>query len=98
MVLTQIEAKAAYTHILHNVFGKAAGTLLQLALEEEGIEDVFGLVNLDAPTIDNLAYSDSNNNIAITNVRTGDKMKLKCFLSYVQVQHNEGNPIRDDWD
>jgi hypothetical protein len=96
MVLTQSEARAAYTNILHNVFGRADGTPLQLALEDEGIEDVFGLVNLDAPTVNNLAYSDSNN--AITNVRTGDKMLLKCFLSYIQVWQNEGNPIRDDWD
>jgi hypothetical protein len=42
MVLTRSEAKTAYTHILHNVFGTADdGTPLQLALEEEGIEDVF---------------------------------------------------------
>jgi hypothetical protein len=98
MVLTRSEAKTAYTHILHNVLGRADGTPLQLALEEEGIEDVFGLVNLEAPTINNLAYSDSKNNNAITNVRTGDKMLLKCFLSYIQVRHTEGNPIRDDWD
>jgi hypothetical protein len=98
MVLTQSEAKAAYTHILHSVFGRADGTPLQLVLEEEGIKDVFGLVYFDAPTINNFAYSDSNNNIAITNVRTGDKMLLKCLLSYIQVQHNEGNPIRDEWD
>jgi hypothetical protein len=25
-------------------------------------------------------------------------MLLKCFLSYIQVRQNEGNPIRDDWD
>jgi hypothetical protein len=56
---------------------------LQVALEEEGTKDVFELVNLDAPTICNLAYSNSNNNHAITNVRTGDKMLLKCFLSYI---------------
>jgi hypothetical protein len=68
MVLTQSEARAAYTHILHNVFGTADGTPLQLALEEEGIEDRFGLINLDAPTINNLQYSNTNNNNAITNV------------------------------
>jgi hypothetical protein len=97
MVLTRSEARTAYTHILHNVLGRADGTPLQLALEEEGIEDIFGLVNLDSSTINNLAYSNSNNNNAITNLRRGDKMLLKCFLSYIQVQHTEGNPIRDDW-
>jgi hypothetical protein len=97
MVIAQSAAKATNTHILHNVFGRADGTPLQLALEEEGIEDLFRLVNLDAPTINIIAYSESKNNNAITNVRTGGKMLLKCFLSYIGVQHNEGNPIRDDW-
>jgi hypothetical protein len=98
MDLTRSEAKTAYTHILHNVPGRADSTPLQHALEEEGIEDIFGLINLDAPTINNLQYSNSNNNNAITNVRTGNKMLLKCFLSYTGIQHNEGNPIKDDWD
>jgi hypothetical protein len=49
MVLTQNEAKIAFTHILQVVFGRAAGTPLQLALEEEGIDDIFELINLDAP-------------------------------------------------
>jgi hypothetical protein len=35
------------------MFGRAVGTPLQLALEENGIEDKFELVNLDAPTINN---------------------------------------------
>jgi hypothetical protein len=51
----------AYTHILHNVFGRADGTPLQLALEEEGIEDIFTLINIDIPTIDNLQYINTNN-------------------------------------
>jgi hypothetical protein len=52
MVLTRSETKTAYTNILHNVFGRADGTPLQLALEEEGIEDIFTLINIDTPTID----------------------------------------------
>jgi hypothetical protein len=98
MVITQNKAKIAFTHILQVVFGRAAGNPLQLALEEEGIDNIFKLINLDAPTINNLQYTDSNNNNAITNVRMGDNMLLKCFLNYVGVQHNEGNPIGNDWD
>jgi hypothetical protein len=75
------------------VFGKTDGTPGQLALEEEGIKDIFGLINLDAPTINKLQYSNSNNNNAITNVRTGDKMLLKCFLSYTGVWHNSLNGL-----
>jgi hypothetical protein len=54
MVLTRNEAKIAFTHILQVVFGRAASTPLQLALEEEGIDDIFELINLDPPTINNL--------------------------------------------
>jgi hypothetical protein len=97
MVLTRSEAKTAYAHILHNVFGRADGTTLQLASEEEGIEDIFTLINIDTPTIDNLQYIDTNNNNAIIHVRTGNKMLLKCFLSYTHVLRNEGNPIDNDW-
>jgi hypothetical protein len=72
MVLTQHEAKIDFTHILQVVFGRVAGTHLQLALEEEGIDNIFTLINLDAPTINNLQYTNSNINNAITNVRMGD--------------------------
>jgi hypothetical protein len=85
MVLTRSEAKKAYTHNLHNVLGRADCTPLQLALEEESIKGIFGLINLDAFTINKLQYSAHNNSNAITNVRTGGKMLLKCFLSYIQV-------------
>jgi predicted nuclease of restriction endonuclease-like RecB superfamily len=85
MALTQNEAKIAFTHILHVVFGRAAATPLQLALEEEVIDNIFKHINLDAPTINNLQYADSNNNNAIPNVRTGDKMLVKSFLNYIGV-------------
>jgi hypothetical protein len=88
MILIQIEAKTPYTHILHNVFGRADSTPLQLALEEEGIEDIFMLINIDTPTIDNLQYRDTNINNAVTHVKTGKKMLLKCFLSYTHVRRH----------
>lgn len=98
-VLTQNEAKIAYTRVLHIVFDRASSTHLQPELEEEGIDDVFQLlINLDAPSINNLQYTNRNNKNTITNVRTRDKMLLKCFLSYIGVPHNGGNPIGNDWD
>jgi hypothetical protein len=56
------------------VFGNADSSPLQLALKEEGIEDIFLLINIDTLTIINLQYSDNNNNNAVIYVRTGDKM------------------------
>jgi hypothetical protein len=40
------------------------------------------LINIDSTTIDNLQYSNTNNNNAIIHARTGNKMLLKCFLRY----------------
>jgi hypothetical protein len=97
MVLTRSEAKVAYNHILDVVLGRGSGTPLKPSLDEEGIDDIFHLINLDTATIDSLSYTDKINNNAITNVRTGDKMLLKCFLNYTVTRHNEGDPIGDDW-
>jgi hypothetical protein len=80
------------------VFGRADGTPLQLSLEEEGIDDIFYLINIDSPTINNLQYTNSNNNNATTNVRTVDTMLQKCFLRSIGARHNEGNPVGNDWD
>jgi hypothetical protein len=46
MVLTRSEAKAAFQHILDVVLGRADGTPLKSALDEEGIDDIFHLINL----------------------------------------------------
>jgi hypothetical protein len=79
------------------VFGRSAGTPLQLALEEEGIDDIFNFVNLEEATISNLQYTDIINNNTFTKVKTGDKMLVKCFVNYICVRHSEGNPIEDKW-
>jgi hypothetical protein len=79
MVVTCSEAKMTYTHILHNVFGRPDGTPLQPALEEEGTEDIFTLINIDTPTINNLQYSNTNKINAFIHDITGDKMFLECL-------------------
>ena len=97
MVLTRREARTAYTHVLDHVLGRADGTPLKTALAQEGVDDIFQLVNMDNATIHNLEYADSTNNNAITAVKMAEKMLLKCFINFVAVRHNEGNPIGDDW-
>jgi hypothetical protein len=91
MVLTWSEAKGAYAHILENVLGRGDGTPPKNALDEEGINNIFQLINLDLPTINNLQYHDSSSKNAVTNVKTGDKMLLKSFLDYIATRQNEGN-------
>lgn len=43
MVLTRKEGKVAFNHILDTVLGRGDGTPLKSALDEEGIDDIFGL-------------------------------------------------------
>lgn len=61
MVLTREEAKVAFNHILDTVIGRVDGTPQKSALTEEGIDDIFQLVNLDPSTFDNLQYNNINN-------------------------------------
>ena len=88
----------AFNHILDIVLGRGDGTPLKSALDEEGIDDIFGLTTLTDAAIDSLQYKDSSNNDVLTAVKLGDKMLLRCFLSYVSHCHSEGMPIGDNWD
>jgi hypothetical protein len=97
MVLTSKEAKLAFTHILDNVIGRNDGTPLKSSLNEVGIDDIFGLTNLTGVAIDSLSFIDTNNNNAVTPIKSGDKMLLRSFLSYVGSRQLEGIPIGDDW-
>jgi hypothetical protein len=97
MVLTRSDARTAYTHVLDHVLGQGDGTPLKTALAHEGVDHIFQLVNLDNVTIHNLEYADSANKNAVTTVKMAEKMLLKCFINFVAVPHNDGNPIGDDW-
>jgi hypothetical protein len=97
MVLTRKEAKVAYTHIFENFLGRSDGTTLKTSLDEEGIDDIFGLINISDAAIDSLSDKDTSNNNAFTPVRLGDKMLLRCFSNYVANRHFEGKTIGDDW-
>jgi hypothetical protein len=56
------------------------------------------LITLTDAEIDSLQYKDASNNNAVTAVKLGDKMLLRCFLSYVSHCHSEGVPIGDNFD
>ena len=95
MVFTRSDAKIAFDHVLDEVLGRDANTPLKIALLQEGIDDIFTLINLDLFFIEALTYKDSNDDI--TDVTKGDKMLLKIFLDYIGDRHNKGNPIGDQW-
>jgi hypothetical protein len=55
MVLSSKEAKVAYIHIRDNVLGRSDGTALKTSLDEEGIDDIFGISNIHDTAIDSLS-------------------------------------------
>jgi hypothetical protein len=63
MVLTQNEAKIAFMFCF-----------VELPVEE-GIDVIFEHINLDAHTINNLQYSDCNNNNALPTL----KQVIRCY-------------------
>jgi hypothetical protein len=78
MVLTRKEGKVAFNHILDTVLGRGDGTPLKSALDEEEIDDIFGLNTLTDAAIDSLQYKDASSNNAVTAVKLGDKMLLQA--------------------
>jgi hypothetical protein len=95
MVVTRSEAKVAFDHILDEVLGRDDITPLKTALLQEGINDMFSLINLDPHFIETLTYEDAND--VTPNFTEGDKMLLKVFLDFIGERHINGNPIDDDW-
>jgi hypothetical protein len=97
MVLAHKEAKVAYNHILDNVLGRSDITALKTSLDEEGIDDIFGLINMSDAAIDSLSYKDTSHNNVVTPIRLGDKILLHGFSNYLANCNLEGNPITDYW-
>ena len=61
MVLTRIDAKDAFNHVLDNVLGRPDDTPLKLSLLNEGIDNIFDLTTITLSIIDNLEYEDPKN-------------------------------------
>jgi hypothetical protein len=72
MVLTQKEAKVAQNLILDNILGRRVGTTLKSSLDVEGIDDMFGRINISEAAIESLSSNDTRNNNVVTPVGLGD--------------------------
>jgi hypothetical protein len=81
--MTRAEAKQAFNHVLVKVLDTCNLSSLKRSPIEDGITDVFDLINLTNDVIDRLAYEDPNDKI-FDPIKKGDKMFLRCFLAYQQ--------------
>jgi hypothetical protein len=97
MVLTRLQAKQAFNHILDVVIGQGNGTPLKSSLLDDGIEDIFFLVTVDSGTIEGLTYVDPKDSTKHLAVSKGDKAKIRVFKDFITHRYNSGSPIADDW-
>ena len=91
MVYTKAEATLAFSHILENVLGCGNGSVLRLALYQNGIDNIVALCRMNEAQIDSLTYHGKP-------VKLGEKMLLRSFLHYMVYWKREGNPIGHNWD
>jgi len=96
MVLTRLEAKTAFTHVLDSVLGRGDGTPLKTALTRDGYEDIFAFSNMSQQDIDHLGYPDPNDASIILPINRGDIGLVQCFLDFILHKEQSGSPI-DDW-
>ena len=97
MVLTRKEAKDAFNHILDEVIGCSDESHLKTSLVFAGIRDIYDLATIDAETINQLTYPDSNDKKICIDVSKGDKSLIRVFGDYIVYHLTNNTPIDDDW-
>ena len=67
------------------------------ALNEQGIDDIFGLMILTDDIVDDLVYSDSDPQVQIKHrLKRGEIGLIKSFIHYMYYLEELSNPIGDD--
>lgn len=92
---TRSQARAAFNHILDNIFGHPDGSPLKTALINDGISDLPSLLTMDNATIDSLCYPDTSNPGASLPVNKGDRNLVRIFRDFVVDKNRQGTPISD---
>ena len=91
----QVQAKAAFDHVLHSVLGKDNASALTRGLLKAGVDDICLLVNMEDSTISTLTYDRSEAEKDIP-VPKGDKNLLQVFLDYVSHRNATIDPLSGD--
>ena len=96
MVLTRLQARAAFCHVMDNVL---ECNDLKSALVKEGYDDIISLLSIGNETIESLTYVDSIDTTKVLPVKRGHMNTLKVWIAYYIHQFKCGNPINDidDW-
>ena len=90
--MTRAEAKEAFNHVLDTVLDRGDKSSLKSSLLVEGIADIFDLITITDDVIDSLTYEDPDDGIFYS-VKKGDKMLLRCFLTYQRYLESETGDV-----
>ena len=88
MPLTRQAQKDAYKHIITNVLGRDATSLLQLSLDRAGIEDIGDLMSLTDTDIDNLNFDRSATEVNVIEEARRPFGSSSCTTSIVTTLEN----------
>ena len=73
-------------------------TNIKEALNEEGIDDTYGLMTLTDAIVENLTYPDKDPQVTTKyKLKKGEIGLLKCFIHYVYYRDEISDPIGNDW-
>ena len=95
MVLSRVNAKVVFDHILNVVLGRDNESGLKKALLKQGYNEINHFCTLTNAVIESLDYDvEDDHDIDVTN---GDKGMLVAFIDYIIHREQTGEPIGDAW-
>ena len=95
MVLSRVNAKVAFDHILNVVLGRGNDSGLKKALLKQNYNEINDFCTLTNAVIETLTYDvGDDHDITVTN---GDKGMLVAFIDYIIHREQTGDPIGDAW-
>jgi hypothetical protein len=95
MGLTRSQAKAAFNHVLDNVFDRDDIAPLRQALKAQTVEDICSLCSMHDCDIDDLVYNKSDTETNVP-VKWFERKLVKIFISYVGYARSNGNDLSDN--
>jgi hypothetical protein len=93
MVLSRLNSKTAFDHVLDTVLNRYNSKDLKSALIKEGYEDIITLITIDDDTIDNLTIVDPDDATKEVPIKKSDKGTLKIWKEYVFYRDSIGSPL-----
>ena len=93
-----MSSDADFQFIVGTILGQKQDSPLFKALDENGINDVGGIMYLSDHIIYRLTYRDESSDPPIQReLGYGYQQLLRCFIAFVKMKDVEGKSIQGDW-